>query len=78
MLVWLAASLWTVGYSSQKAYGTNSSPPPLLIGGMPAWVVWGVVLPWFVVLAVTLWFAGGGISDEELGEDQPVPTEAEH
>ncbi len=48
----------------------NRSPESLrLIGGIPDWVVWGVILPWAVCFVLTHWFAAWFMKDEDLGED---------
>jgi hypothetical protein len=39
---------------------------------MPAWVFWGVVLPWGVCLLFSVWFCFGYIADDDLGRD-PEP-----
>ncbi len=72
--LWLVACAWTVGYASLFAYRTEA--PPRLILGMPDWVLWGIVAPWMVCLALSIWFALRGMRDEELGEAEDVPTEA--
>jgi hypothetical protein len=65
--VWIIACVWVVGYAFLNAYKVEATPT--LVLGMPAWVFWGVIAPWFVVLAVTVWAAFWGIRDEDLGED---------
>jgi len=71
---WLAACAYTVGYAALFAY--REEPPPL-IGGVPAWVVWGVLAPWVACTAVTCWFALCGIRDEDLGEERAAEPHGE-
>lgn len=75
VIVWVLACLYTVGYAGLFAY-RGPGEQPELIGGMPSWVVWGVVLPWFACTAVTCWYAMCGIVDEDLGEE--ADTAASH
>lgn len=67
IVTWILACAYTVGFSYFAGYGKPA--PPRLWHGIPTWVVWGVLLPWFVTLAVTLWFAGWRMTDEPLGEN---------
>ncbi len=80
LLVWGLCFAWTVPYCYLYGYDTPADPAELaLILGMPAWVVWGVMLPWgiagLVSIALCLWY----IEDDDLGpipEDEPEPTPA--
>ena len=74
-VVWVAACIYTVGYPALFAYGQTG--PPKLTFGIPSWVVWGVLLPWFACLAITLWFAGFRMKDEPLGESHDEVTPGE-
>ena len=65
--LWVLAGGYTVGYAKLFAYRAG---PPDLIYGIPAWVIWGVILPWVVCTVVTCWYAMCGIRDEDLGEEQ--------
>ena len=65
-VIWIITCVYTVGYAAFFAYRQNGSS---LVLGVPSWVVWGVIVPWFVSLAVTLWFAAVGMKDEPLGEN---------
>ena len=38
---------------------------PELICGIPSWVVWGLFVPWLVMIAVTWWFAIFIMKDDE-------------
>ncbi len=65
--LWILSCAWTVGYSLSAAYRQDPDPP--LLFGIPTWVVWGVLLPWGVILIITCWAAFFGIKDENLDED---------
>lgn len=64
--VWIVACVWTVGVSALLGYGQTRAPR--LILGIPSWVVWGVLAPWFVCMGITLWFAACFMMDEPLGD----------
>ena len=49
------------GYVSPE----NRPEQPQLIGGIPAWVVWGLFVPWLVMIAITWWFALFVLKDDE-------------
>ncbi|MGD9857460.1 MAG: DUF997 family protein, partial [Planctomycetaceae bacterium] len=62
-----AALLWVVPFSYFYGYHEIADPNELkTIIGIPAWVFWGVFVPWIVCTLVTigicLWF----IQDDEL------------
>jgi hypothetical protein len=63
--VWVAACAYTIGYAALFAYRPGA---PRILFGIPQWVVWGVLAPWIVSLAVTLWFALCYMEDESLGD----------
>jgi hypothetical protein len=70
VVVWMLACLYTVGYCGLFGYRAHPAAPPPLIMGIPDWVCWGVLVPWTVVLALTVWFAFWGMSDVDLGEER--------
>lgn len=70
-VTWLLSCGYIVGYAAAFAYrGKSADALPPLVFGMPSWVFWGVLAPWGVITAVTLWFAARGMKDEELGEER--------
>lgn len=48
---------------------------PELILGMPSWVVWGLWLPWLVLVVVTWWFAICVLKDDEPYQEFPTATD---
>jgi hypothetical protein len=66
-VMWVLFSAYTVGYSALFGYRQDAAPH--LVFGMPAWVFWGVVVPWFTCTLITCWYAFFGIRDEDLGEE---------
>ena len=66
---WILASwgiclVWTVGYSAFAGYDRGEGTVAL-IGGMPAWVVWGVVVPWLCATVFSVVFALFVMSDDQ-------------
>jgi hypothetical protein len=68
MAVWAAALLWSVGFSYLSGYGRGADEVGLILG-MPDWVFWGVVLPWALCLAFSVWFCFAYMADDDLGRD---------
>jgi hypothetical protein len=68
MLVWAACLLWSVGSGYYLGYRPATEKLPLILG-MPAWVFWSVLLPWFIVLVFGGWFAFYYMADDDLGQD---------
>ncbi len=64
---WICMAVWVL--TSCRLFGYLSEPAdvPLALG-MPAWVVWGVLVPWCVSTAFTTWFALYGMTDEDRSD----------
>jgi hypothetical protein len=73
--MWIAAFAWTVGYSAAFGYTVKQDPP--LVFGIPAWVLWGVFLPWTACTLASAVLSWKFIADADLGED-PVEIRSEH
>lgn len=70
LIVWGLCFAWTVPYCYLNGYETPAKPEDLkIVLGMPAWVFWGIAVPWaiagLVSIALCLWF----IRDDDLGEE---------
>ena len=68
LILWGACFAWTIPYCYLYGYTTPENSAELsVVLGMPAWVVWGVAVPWLVAglisIALCLWF----IQDDDLG-----------
>ena len=85
--VWALALVWTVGWywlfgmahddgSVAVRLGLVEAGPPAtaLVLGFPSWVFWGLIAPWIVCSAYTVWFGMRGIVDDDLGGDPSPPT----
>ena len=65
VVVWIVAFVWVVGYCGRYGY-YREGEPAANVCGMPAWVFWGVALPWVTATVVSSWFAIFCITDEPL------------
>lgn len=78
-LVWLAATVYSCGYSYLFGYIRPGRPlgvediKPVL--GIPSWFFWGILAPWGVCAAFTFWFAGFVMVDDDLGQDRTPELE---
>jgi len=73
--IWVAAFLWTIGYSATFGYDVQPDPP--LIFGVPSWVMWGVFLPWTICTLLSGILAWSFMADADLGED-PEEVRSDH
>ncbi len=72
---WICLCVWVVGVSLLTGY--NVDPDTMkLVAGMPAWVFWGVALPWLASNIFIVWFCLKFMADDPLGEDDDPPIEA--
>ena len=76
-LIWLAAMLWTVPY----CYINGFTPPAAgekvaTVGGIPAWVFWGIGAPWMVANVLTIGFCLFIMKDDDLGRADDEPDAA--
>ncbi len=53
ILIWGMATLWALTAS----YTLGAEEPVQLVGGLPRWLVWGVLLPWGAAFLVHLWYS---------------------
>lgn len=67
---WLAAMTYTVTYCYLHGYGRAPESLTFVLG-FPDWVFWGIVAPWSVCAAFSLYFGATFMRDEDLGEELP-------
>jgi len=67
IVYWLVFFVWVIGYCSPYGFPDPNQPIETVLG-MPAWVFWGIFLPWIVSAAFTTWFALARIADHPLDE----------
>ena len=60
---WSLAASYFLGYAS-----SNEAQSTAIIAGMPAWVFWGIFVPWIGVDAAAVWFCFFYMADDDLGE----------
>lgn len=71
---WLACFAWVIGYS--LCFGSGGDDRELaIVGGVPAWVFWGVGVPWIVATVFSTWFALTQMQEDPL--DQRDERDAE-
>ncbi|MCA9055549.1 MAG: DUF997 family protein [Planctomycetaceae bacterium] len=68
LVLWGLCFAWTIPYCYIYGYNTPADAETLpIVMGMPAWVFWGVAVPWLVAglisIGLCLWF----IQDDDLG-----------
>lgn len=67
--VWLAGLLWAVPYCYTTGYLDSFDPDNFqTILGVPAWLFWGIGIPWLVADLFTTWFCFRFMADDDLGE----------
>lgn len=78
---WVIAFLWTVGYCYLQGYqhdpqawlvrtglAAARSPDNIrLVGGIPDWVVFGIIAPWLACSWITVLYGMRFMHDDDLG-----------
>lgn len=67
LVAWLVNFAWVIGYCRTAAFAVEQGEPSTVMG-MPAWVFFGVFLPWIAVTVFTAWFALTRMEDHPLEE----------
>ena len=77
LILWLAGLAWTLVVVIGWGYVPVDERPelPVLVLGMPAWVVWGLFVPWFLEIAAAWWFALRVLADDD--PDQQLDADGE-
>lgn len=80
LLTWLVFAVWVIGYC--RAFGfENPGEDVETMLGMPAWVFWGVALPWMAATVFTVIFSTFVMEDHPLepvegeGDERRTPAE---
>lgn len=69
--VWFASLCWVIPVCVSQGYlfgGKFDLGSFKTVFGMPAWVFWGIAIPWVVADVVTTWFCFGFMKNDDLGE----------
>jgi hypothetical protein len=64
--LWVAAGTWSVTFCYWNGYGATPDKLQFTLG-FPTWVFWGVVLPWVLCAALSLFIANVLMTDVDLG-----------
>lgn len=76
-LLWFVCLLWAVPVSYSMGFNQDVVPGEVSTTlGMPSWVFWGLLLPWLVADAVTIYLCFGFIKNDDLGESPEEAAEA--
>ena len=67
--VWAIFCLWVVGYCWGNGF-LDSDEQVALVIGMPAWIFWGVAVPWCAATLFSIVFALFFMTDHELEEEE--------
>ena len=74
ILGWLAFFIIVPIISVRLGYDADPATISTIFG-IPSWVVWGVMLPWFVAVLYTMWFSMFYVKDEDLGAEPQEPVD---
>lgn len=78
LLMWVVCLIWTLSVCLNSGYPDTVTPETFpLVMGIPAWVAYGIALPWVLANIVTISFCLGYMKDGDLGED-PAVDSAKH
>ncbi len=65
--LFLAGLLWAVPFCYLTGYPEQFDPSSFpAVWGIPAWLFWGIVLPWLLADAFTIWFCFWYMADDKL------------
>jgi len=77
VIFWAVFATWAIGLGKLLAYQKPVDGALVnTILGMPSWVFWVVMLPWFVATVFTLWFALCFMKDHDLLADSEISEES--
>ncbi len=83
MLLWFITMTWTICYCYFQGYLTHSEFPFLdskenlkkssdsipMLWGFPTWLVYGVMIPWFLCVGISVVYGLYIMKDDDLGKD---------
>jgi hypothetical protein len=70
LLMWFACMAWTLAVCLTQGYQKNVTPETFsMVLGIPAWVAYGICLPWCLANLATFVFCLGYMKDADLGEE---------
>lgn len=67
--LWVVGLLWAVPFCYFNGYVGNVDPNNVsTVFGIPAWLFWGIGVPWLAADIFTTWFCFCYMKDDDLGE----------
>lgn len=66
-LIWTISVSYVLGYQIPPGIEADRLP---LVGGVPTWVFWGVLVPWLVIDLVAVWFCFFYMQDEPVADSE--------
>ena len=74
---WICAMVWAVPYCYINGYPSKFDPQTFkTVWGVPAWVFWGIAVPWMIANVLTVFFCLFVMKDDDLepagGSDSAV------
>lgn len=70
LLMWFICLIWTLTVCLSLGYPDSVTPETFpIVFGIPAWVVFGIVLPWGLANIATVVFCLAYMRDADLGPD---------
>lgn len=71
--IWMVTLVTIVTVMVSAGYVPIEQRPnvPPLIWGIPSWVFWGLFVPWFVLIAISWWFAVCYLKDDSPAQEFP-------
>lgn len=66
LAAWVVASVYTVAFCMLRGYDLDPAELKTFFG-IPMWIVWGILFPWFASAGFCVWFSLLYVKDEDLG-----------
>ena len=72
-IIWFAALFFCCGWIVTFGYIPPAERPdtPTLLLGIPSWAVWGLLVPWLILILITWFFAAFILKDDEPLQAMP-------
>jgi hypothetical protein len=70
LVVWVLALTYTVSVSYFWGYRRAIDDLRFVLG-IPDWVFWGIVVPWFACLGFNFWFSFWFMQDGDIAAESP-------
>lgn len=70
----LVAAIYTLGYCARFGYARSGAPLRFVLG-FPAWVFWGIVVPWCVCVMIAAWLSFWFMTDDDLGPEREAAAD---